>query len=38
MYITHMYSMANGLLCTGMINFSNSGKVEVYGNTKAVLS
>ena len=37
MYVTHMYSMASRLLNTGMINFRNSGKVEMYGNSRAVL-
>ena len=37
MYITHMYSMANRLLRTVMTNFSNSEKVEMYGNSRAVL-
>ena len=37
MYVTHMYSMASRLLHTGMINFRNSGKVEMYGNSRAVL-
>ena len=37
MYVSHMYSMANRLLRTGMIHFSNSGKVEMYGHSRAVL-
>ena len=38
MYVTHMYSMASRLLRTDVISFSNSGKVEMYGNSRAVLS
>ena len=38
MYITHMHIIGSiGLPLTGMINFSNSEKVEMYGNGRAVL-
>ena len=38
MYVNHMYSMANRLLRTDIINFSNSVKIEMCGNSRAVLS
>ena len=38
MYVNHMYSMANRLLRTDIIDFSNSVKIEMYGNSRAVLS
>ena len=38
MYVAHMYSMTNRLFRTDIINFNNSGKVEMYGNSRAVSS